>query len=62
MARLCKDGWVRCEECGHKLGRAMGDWSGKRSDPMMEIKCHSCKALNYIMYGGHKNAHENNAR
>lgn len=50
-ARLTKDNWFICARCGHKLGRAMGDWNGMKGMPAIEIKCHSCKTLNYIMVG-----------
>lgn len=54
------DGWILCAKCGHKLGRVIGDKSsitpnssiGSRA--IIEIKCHSCKALN--TYGGEGNA------
>lgn len=51
-ARIEKDKWIRCSECGHKLGRIAGEWAEHQSFPAIEIKCHSCKALNYIMIGG----------
>lgn len=50
-ARIDKDRWIRCSECGHKLGKAVGHWTGARAFPAIEIKCHSCKTLNYIMIG-----------
>ena len=58
-AKLCDDGWIRCAQCRHKLGKAVGRWSGERSLPAIEIKCHSCKSINYIMVGG--NDSEGNA-
>jgi phage FluMu protein Com len=36
--------WVVCENCGHKLGRAIGD----KKPTGIEIKCHSCKAINLV--------------
>lgn len=51
-AKLGKDRWIRCAECGHKLGKAVGEWGGRNAFPAIEIKCHSCKTLNYIMIGG----------
>lgn len=36
------NGWVVCGRCQHKLGRVIGKPSG------LEIKCHSCKAINII--------------
>lgn len=44
--------WFRCSQCGHKLGRMMGAWPEKQAMPAIEIKCHSCGSLNYIMVGG----------
>lgn len=54
-ARRDKEGWFRCAECGHKIGRAVGSWSDRQAMPAIEIKCHSCKTINYIMIGGEKN-------
>lgn len=51
-AKLGKDRWIRCAECGHKLGKAVGEWGGRNAFPAIEIKCHSCKTLNYIMMIG----------
>lgn len=49
--------WFRCSECGHRLGKAVGVWPDAQAMPALEVKCHSCKALNYIMVGGRaKNA------
>lgn len=50
-SRIDKSGWFRCAKCGHKLGRAVGDWQKTRFMPAIEIKCHSCKSLNYLMVG-----------
>ena len=36
--------WIVCESCGHKLGRAVGD----KPPTGIEIKCHSCKAINLV--------------
>ena len=50
------DGWILCAKCGHKLARVIGDKSSitphpaSRSGAIIELKCHSCKALN--IYGG----------
>jgi len=51
-ARIDKDRWIRCGQCSHKLGKAVGAWSEKQAMPAIEVKCHSCKTLNYIMIGG----------
>lgn len=55
-AKIGSDRWIRCAQCGHKLGKAVGEWSNSRSMPAIEVKCHSCKTINYIMVGG--NGHE----
>ncbi len=44
--------WVRCGNCGHKLGKMIGVWPEKQAMPAFEMKCHSCKTLNYVMIGG----------
>ena len=36
--------WIRCQQCGHKLLRVM-DAKGS----LIEIKCHSYKAINEIV-------------
>lgn len=54
-AKVGTDRWVRCGNCNHKLGRAAGEWNGK-SDACLEIKCHSCKQINYIKIGNESNA------
>ena len=36
--------WIVCCECGHKLGRKVGD----RLPTGIEIKCHSCKTINLV--------------
>lgn len=47
-----EDRWFRCAKCGHKLGRAAGNWDdGRRFFPAIEIKCHSCKSINYLNVG-----------
>lgn len=38
------ESWVRCGRCGHKLFRLTHP---NQINPAIEIKCHSCKALNY---------------
>lgn len=51
-ARIDKEGWCRCTRCGHKLARIVGRFpEGHRKMPAMEIKCHSCKQISYIMIG-----------
>lgn len=40
-ANIDFDNWVRCGNCGHKLMRVV-----KAGEPIVEIKCHSCKAIN----------------
>lgn len=51
-ARLSNDGWFRCAKCGHKLGRTVGAWDdSRRFFPAIEIKCHSCKSINYLNVG-----------
>ena len=57
-ARIDSDKWIRCGECGHKLGKACGDWNFRNAFPAIEIKCHSCKKVNYIMIGGQGNGNE----
>ena len=55
MATARRDGeWIRCERCGHKLGRMVGVWSGIQTMPAIETKCHSCGTINYIMVGKKK--------
>ena len=39
-----KDNWLRCVNCGHKLGKIIRAEEGKGS--LVEIKCHSCKTIN----------------
>ena len=46
--------WIRCSKCKHKLGKMVGKWEQYKSMPAIEIKCHSCKAINYIMIGMNK--------
>ena len=36
--------WIVCASCWHKLGRAVGD----KPPTGIEIKCHSCKAINLV--------------
>lgn len=38
------NGWVVCGNCGHKLGKVVGE----KSPTGIEIKCHSCKAINLV--------------
>ena len=52
-ARIDKDRWFRCAQCGHKLGRIAGAWDESiKAFPAIEVKCHSCKTINYLMVGG----------
>lgn len=53
IARRDKE-WMRCGKCGHKLGKMVGTWPIVQAMPAIEIKCHSCGSLNYIMIGGQK--------
>ena len=51
-ARIDKDNWARCARCGHKLARMVGNFpQGHHMMPAVEVKCHSCKEINYIMIG-----------
>lgn len=50
-ARIDKQSWIRCPNCGHKLGRAVGSWENIGAFPAIEIKCHSCKEVTYVMVG-----------
>ena len=59
-ARIDSEMWFRCSRCGHKLGRAVGSWEKTRSMPAIEIKCNSCKTINYLMVGMEK--HNDNDR
>lgn len=53
MATARRDNeWIRCPECGHKLGRMVGVWPDRQSMPAIEIKCHSCRTLSYVLVGG----------
>ncbi len=38
------DRWIRCGRCGHKLGKVLKNTN--KNDCLVEIKCHSCKAIN----------------
>lgn len=40
--------WTRCRKCGSKLGRIVHSSDDNNSCFMIEIKCHSCKTINYI--------------
>ena len=53
MATARIDGeWFRCGRCGHKLARKVGNFpQGRHMMPAVEIKCHSCKTINYLMIG-----------
>lgn len=43
MEKLHNDKWIRCKECGHKLMKVIDT-----GQTVIEIKCHSCKAINKI--------------
>lgn len=50
------NGWIRCYKCGHKLMQIKGN---KDTDsPWLEIKCHSCKAINTLKYSRRIIKHE----
>lgn len=51
-ARIDRNKWIRCGQCGHKLGKAVGVWPEIQAMPAIETKCHVCKTINYIMVGG----------
>lgn len=43
-ARLDRNGWIRCGQCGHKLmWMRKGTLDG-------EIKCHSCRLINLVRF------------
>lgn len=44
-----KDEWVRCGRCKHKMFKIAKEYKQKGSTPSVgiEIKCKSCKAINY---------------
>lgn len=44
MIDINNETWIRCQQCGHKLLRVI-DAKGS----LIEIKCHSCKAINEIV-------------
>lgn len=48
-ARVCEDGWVRCGNCRHKLMKVVGATKSS-SDCSVEIKCHSCKEINTVIF------------
>ncbi len=52
IAKVDKDKWIRCAECRHKLGKAIGVWPVEQAMPAIEVKCGVCKKINYIMLGG----------
>lgn len=47
-ARTDNENWVRCGKCGHKFMKVVNDGYCDISSipPIVEIKCHSCKAIN----------------
>ena len=51
MQKSPPDTWVRCTNCGHKLLRIID--VGKTT---IELKCHSCKAINEINLHNYKEA------
>ena len=51
MQTIIENNWIRCGKCGHKLGRLVDD---TKILPKIEIKCHSCKALNELYYRNSK--------
>ena len=59
-ARIDEQGFYRCFNCGHKLGRQVGKWNSKRQLPAIEIKCSSCKCMNYVMIGGQNDTESQN--
>lgn len=50
-ARIDNNSWIRCPNCGHKLGKAVGVWDNIGAFPAIEMKCHSCKEIVYVMVG-----------
>lgn len=63
VARIDEKKWVRCGNCGHKLFRLVSDnpttyevkisqWADgdlpERNASGIEIKCHSCKQINFL--------------
>lgn len=47
-----KDKWVRCANCGHKLGLVLKNTN--KNDCCVEIKCHSCKTINLCFINKNK--------
>ena len=45
-AKRLNDEWVVCSKCGHKLFRLTDKTYEKKDKEVLEVKCHSCKALN----------------
>lgn len=41
--RIDEQNWCRCGACSHKLFRIT---ESNKKMPAIEIKCHSCKAIN----------------
>lgn len=50
--------WIRCANCGHKLGRIVSGY--KHGNIVLEIKCSSCKTLN--VYPNAPVTHRNSSR
>ncbi len=48
MNAVIKDGWLVCGKCGHKFARVIGNIDSGKSFLALEMKCHSCKTINYI--------------
>ena len=55
LARIDK-GWVKCRECGHKLFKITDEMTEEvlkgLQNAQIEIKCHSCKAINEVRQDG----------
>lgn len=52
-ARIDEQSWLRCGKCSHKLGKLEKSDNvnvriGSDTNIRIEIKCHSCKAINII--------------
>lgn len=47
-ARKDSEGWVRCPNCGHKLFLQVEAPKGDGDAAIIEIKCHSCKAISVV--------------
>lgn len=47
-ARIDEQSWLRCGKCSHKLGKLEKSDAESSTNIRIEIKCHSCKAINII--------------